>query len=471
MSTTPKRPSPLRLKAGLKFGLALSLGLSLNLGGPFLFGSAPVQAQTMASTMAKTAADKPSEQRLRQALQAHPQDPQAYQALAEFLLDQLRKDWGRRDSNGSGPVFQAQNDALQRRALELIQLYRQCLALEPSNISAKVDLAEVYFVFQGRYDEAERLLKEALAEQPHQPKANIAMAEFTFFFKKDAPTALKRLEAALEKNPDNRDLSITLADLMTAASTKPEDFAHAHRVLDAALEKVPQDRNLRYMQASVWSREAQLNPKSPDVAKAEKALQIYQELLTEKAESDLSLEAAQIAQSLKRLAQAREIVRQGLLHDPRNPELHFLMGNLWLDQGTKVLDQGEIPPEALEAEKYYRWLMEEQKDTDLLTSEQVQLYYNLGLLAYLKSKAPQAAHPMELLKESESFYRRAVAIFDRVSIINGPLQQDLGRTLVAQGEQYLKVDQKPEAIARYRQACGLKLEAACTWLKQQGMGP
>ena len=413
------------------------------------------------------------ENQLRQELQSAPKNAEAYQKLAEYLLQDLRRDWGRRDPNAQGPDFIKQSDGFQRRAQELIQLYSRCLELKPNSISARVDLAEVYFVFQGRMDEAERLLNESLAEQPDNPKAIIAMSEFQFFVKNETKLALERLEEALLKHPLHSDLSITLADLLTGSSGQSKDFERARDLLNEALAPRPKDRAVRYMLASVWYREALLPQAGLDPVKADQALTIFTQLLQEEGDADWSREAARIARSLKRLPQARELVRQGLKQDPVNVDLYLLMGDLWLEQGAVVLDTGVVPPEAFEAEKYYLWILDHDKTRDLIASERVQLFYNLGLLGYYKGKAmpvDQGQKAIVMLKESEAFYARAIAIFDAINIINGPLQQDLARTLEAMAERQVQAQNKSEAVANYRRACGLKLESSCEWLKTQGLG-
>ncbi|PKL75471.1 MAG: hypothetical protein CVV27_15195, partial [Candidatus Melainabacteria bacterium HGW-Melainabacteria-1] len=377
-----------------------------------------------------------------------------------------------RDPNATGPAFAAQADALQRRAAELTALYEKVIALQPQSVEARVSLAEVNFVFLSQFEMAEILLKQALEIDSASPKALIAMAEFQFFFKGDRAAAIQRIEQALSTRPGHPDLSITLADLLTGASLKPEDFARAKAQLTQALQLAPQNGDLRYMLASVWYRESLLDPKQMDHAKAGQALEMFQALLQERPDPELLVEVVQLLQSLGKLPEARGLIEQGIAKFPDEAHLRLLSGDLWLAAGAKALDQGQPSPETEQAEAIYRALLTPAQLSRLVTGQQVQLYYNLGLLSALKAQAAKAQPPQALAhyQEAEKMYRQAMAIFDRINIINSPLQLELAKTLEAIGQ--LQASQGPaQAADYYRQACGFKLESSCNWLKQQGLGP
>ena len=154
------------------------------------------------------------------------------------------------------------------------------------------------------------------------------------------------------------------------------------------------------------------------------------------------------------------------------PRLRLLLGDLWLQQGAAALDQGQLSPEIVQAEEIYRGLLPQAQLGRLVSAQQVQLYYNLGLLAFLRGQAEKAqpAKALPHYQESERMYRQAMAIFDRINIINRPLQQELAKTLEAIGQIYVGQAGQAQAVEYYKQACGFKLESSCTWLKQQGMG-
>lgn len=390
---------------------------------------------------------------------------------ANQLLESLRREWAQRDPNASGPAFAEQAMALERKVVDLIARYEQVLAADPGNIEARVNLAEVHFVFLSRFDEAEKLLQQALATDPTSPKALIAMAEFQFFFKGEREAALKSIEQALQARPGHPDLTITLADLLTGSSNKPEDFARARGLLEQALAAQPNQGDLRYMLASVWYREAQLDPKAFDQAKAQTALDLYRAQLAAHSEPDLVVETAQVALAMGQPAVAREIVEQGIKAHPGEPHLRLQLADLWLAQGSAALDAGQVPPEAAQAEAIYRALMVPAEFNRLVSAQQVQLFYNLGLLAYLRGQQAKAT-PSQALPhylESERMYRQAMGIFDRINIINSPLQQDLARTLEALGAIQETQAGVTRAADYYREACGFKLESSCAWLKAKGM--
>lgn len=421
---------------------------------------------------AALSAQAASEEQLRQTLSRQANNPEAQLELANLLLERLRKQWLQRDLNASGEAFQKQADSFERQSQEIKSLYEKVIALQPRQVEARVNLAEVYFVFLNQYDQAEILLHQALEIEPDNAKALIAMAEFEYFFQADRKKALKRIEDALAKFPGHPDLSITLADLLTGTSQQAADFARAHEVLDQALKLQPQHSELRYMLGSIWYREAVLDSKQLNHEKAQKALDIYLDLIKTKPDTDLVQEAAQIAQSMGQLPLARHILEQGLIHFPQDARLKLMLADLWLQQAAKSIDAGEISPEVTQAENIYLQLLTPGPMSQLSSGQQVQLYYNLGLLSQLKAQVARANPKQALIhyREAEKMFRQALAIFDRINIINAPLQQDLAKTLEAIGQ--IQAELNPaQAVEAYKEACSLKLESSCNWLKQQGIGP
>lgn len=442
----------------LKICCALSLGFWAGFCPPFATGG--------------LSAAPASESQLRQQMISQPQNAQVYLQLGELLLRQLRIDWGQRDPQAAGPEFMEQAESFQRRAQELVYLFEKAQQLDPKLIAAQIYLAEVNFVFFNRFEEAEQMLQAALRQQPSSVQAIIALAEFQFFFKNDQASALKALQAALEQQPAQPDLSITLADLLTVSSGEATDFDKARSLLNASIAQQPSHAGLQYMLASVWYRQAQLDAQKFDTDKAREALNIMIRLLQSDPDPQYLLEAADMARSLGQFNQAQQFISEGLQKQPNDPRLMLQLGDLWLQQAAQQLESTTYGNEAQQAEKIYRQLLAQTSHKQLITSQQVQLYYNLGLLLYLKGKA--AGAPAEALRhysESEQMYRQAVQIFDRINIINGPLQQDLGRTLEAKAEVLSAQANTAEALELYRQACNFKLESACNWLKQKGYGP
>lgn len=411
------------------------------------------------------------ESALRQQLLKTPDNIEAELKLADLLLENMRKLWAQRDPSATGPALQEQSDEIQRRCQELITLYEKVLSQQPGHVEARVNLAEVYGIFLSRYDQAETLLKQALETDPKNPKALVAAAEYQFFFQNDHAGALNRLEQALKEQPNEPALTISLADLLTGASQKPEDFLRARELLETALKAHPGHHGLGYMLASVWYRDASLSqPMNPE--KADTALKLFLAELDAKPEFELVIEVAQVAQSMGRLPQAREIVSKGIKEFPGEPRLRLLLGDLWLQQGATSLDQGQFSPEAQKAEGYYRDLLKPADFKGLVTAQQIQLYYNLGLLAFLKGQTAKdtPSQALGFYQDAEKLYRQAIAIFDRINIINRPLQQDLAKTLEAMGQIQAGQSRQAEALQYYQQACDLKLESSCNWLKDHGMG-
>lgn len=411
-----------------------------------------------------------AEARLRQSVSQQPNSADPHLQLANFLLDNLRREWSQRDPNASGEDFKRQADEFQGKAQELVNLYEKVIALDPKNVDARVNLAEVNFVFFSQFDQAEQLLKQALEQNPDSIKAMIARAEFLFFFKAQRANALAELEQALAARPGHADLSITLADLLTGGSLQAADFDKARKVLNDALVQNPGHEGLNYMLASVWYRDASLT-QPINAAKAQTALDLYLAQINAKPELDLVIEVAQLAQALGKLEQARDIVATGLTRYPDEPQLKLLQGDLWLAEGSAALDQGQIPPQAVQAETEYRSLLKPETLSRLTVAQQVQLYYNLGVLAQYRGQAAKAQPPQALAQyqEAERMFRQAMDIFDRINIVNRPLQQELAKTLESMGQIHFGQSQTPQAAEYYKQACSLQLESSCGWLKQQGM--
>lgn len=408
----------------------------------------------------------PSEMRLREQLVQEPQNADIRLQLADQLLLQLRKDWGQRDTQLIGQALLEQNQGLQQRAQEIVSIYNEALKIKPQTVSARVNLAEVYFIFLNRFDQAEMLLEEALSLDPASTQATIAMAEYQFFFKQDRKAAIERLEQAILKAPGQADLSMTYADLLTAASDRPADFEKVNALLAENLLAQPDHKGLMYTAASVLAREAQLNPAQLDRDKAQQALAAFIHLIQRSPETDYLLEAAEMARLLGQWEQAHQFLRQA--QSTSDPRVSLKRGDLLLQQSAASLDSGEYVPQIAEAEAIYEGILKRQEDRLLLTEKRVQLYYNLGLLNYIKARSLQGSPAVQALKASEAYYRQTMQIFDRMNIINGPLQQDLARTLVAQAN---ALGESGDQAARYQEACQLKLESACQWLKDKGMGP
>ncbi len=408
----------------------------------------------------------PSELKLREQLIQEPQNAELRLQLASQLLMQLRKDWGQRDTQITGSTFIEQSERFQRRAQEIVSIYQEVLKLQPKSVIARVNLAEVNFIFLNRFEHAEQLLLEALKTDPDSSQANIAMAEFQFFFKQDRKTALQNLEQIINKTPGQADLSITYADLLTASSTQLADFEKAHRIIADSLKANPNHTGLMYITASVLAREAQLNPAALDRTKAQEALSAFINLIQRSPDTDYLLEAADIARMLGQWEQARQLLRQA--QNSGDPRVKLQIGDLLLQQSAASLDAGEYTSQIVEAEAIYEEILASKEDRQLITGQRVQLYYNLGLLNFVKAGSLAGAQSTQALKTSEAYYRQAILIFDRMNMINGPLQQDLARTLVAQANLLTAPNQQSDL---YREACQFKLESACQWLKDKGQGP
>lgn len=405
----------------------------------------------------------PQEDQLRSSVQSQPQNLEARLKLAEYLLKQLRQDWSTRDPQATGPQQIQQNEAFQRRATELIYLYQSIIDLNPQHAGARVDMAEVHFSFQGQYDKTEALLQEALQVDPQSVKANIAWAEYLFFFRGKRDQALDILKQQLKQQAQNPELSITLADLTTGSSQESADFLTARQWLTDALQAHPGHRNLRYMLASTWARQAQLANNPDSAAQLQTSLDLFTQLLQEEYELSLSIEAANLARSMGRLAQARNLISEALKQDPGHPLLVQTQGDLWLQQGAQDLDRGRFSAELEAAESHYLQTLNGGRFQDLTIAQRVQLYFNLGLLSRVRAKQ---GHPEDHLMKSVAYFKQAQELFDRINMINAPLQTEMAQSLTQLGA--LKAKQNVNAAASlYREACQLKDESACDWLKQK----
>lgn len=434
------------LKSLLTGLLSLSLGLSLSL---------PLMAQPATASVAQ----------LRQTHARQPNNPAAAHALADALLVELRRDWGLRDLNASGAAFQAQADELQLRARELVQLYEQVLKQDPRRLDAQVHLAEVYFVFLNQFQQAENLLLAALKQEAHHPKATIALAEYQFFFKGQVPEALQRLEQALQQHPHHPGLVISWVDLRTRSSAEAADYVSARERVAAALAQQAGDENLRHMLGNLWLREADLTPQL-DRAKAQNGLQLYTELFESNRDPDQALEVAQIARDMGEIEQARAMIEAGLQVAPEHARLQLLKGDIWLKAGAEALEARRFSAELQAAQAAYQQIVARQKAAELLLGEQVQLYYNLGLLALLQAQQADITDPDALLARAVGFFREAQTRFDRLNMVNAPLQQELARALELQGERLLLKKQEGPAREAFGEACELGLESSCARLRR-----
>jgi hypothetical protein len=402
---------------------------------------------------------------LRQAYERQPNNPEAAHALADALLVELRRDWALQDPNASGTAFQVAADALQLRARELVNLYEQVLKQDPRRLNAQVHLAEVYFVFLNQFQQAETLLMEALQKEAHHPRASIALAEFQFFFKGQVPEALARLEQALQQHPHHPGLVISLVDLRTRSSAEAAEYARARERVAAALAAHPGDENLRHMLGNLWLLEADLTPQL-DRAKAQNGLQLYTELFESNRDPAQALEVAQIARDMGEIEQARRLIEAGLQVAPDHARLQLLKGDIWLKAGAEALEARRFSAELQTAQAAYQQIVARQKTADLLLGEQVQLYYNLGLLALIQAQQAEATDPDPLLASAVGFFREAQTRFDRLNMVNAPLQQELARALALQGERLLRKQQEGPAREAFTEACELGLESSCARLRR-----
>jgi cytochrome c-type biogenesis protein CcmH/NrfG len=151
----------------------------------------------------------PQIQRLRQQVEARPQNGAPYFALAEKLLIVLREDWGRRN-NELRPMGVEEAEAFTQRANELIALYRQGMDLEPKNVDAILQLAETYSIFMGQVPEAEVLLMRGYELRPDYPPLLVTLAEFRYFQLGQRAEAFDLLRKAHAVQPASLDLAIAL---------------------------------------------------------------------------------------------------------------------------------------------------------------------------------------------------------------------------------------------------------------------
>jgi len=186
----------------------------------------------------------------------------------------------------------------QKQYDEAISEYVKVLKIKPDDLEAKKKLAAVY-AWKRDFYSAELLYQKIVAEDPHDQKQTVAFAEVCFRLGKTGG-AERMLRGVLAQNPRNREAKVLLGDIY-AAST---DFKKALELYQEALTE-KYDRNLKAKIGDVlsWMRDYH------------GAFKIYDELLAEKDEKELRLQKARILGWDRRYRQAsreyRRILSQG----------------------------------------------------------------------------------------------------------------------------------------------------------------
>lgn len=384
-------------------------------------------------------------------------------------LVKLRADWARRDPSLKGPALLDQQQRFEMRAMDLSQAYEQWLQSHPQAVNGWLELAEIHFVFLNRFDAAETYLDKALSLDPQSVPAQIAKAEFDFFFKKDAKAALQRLEQHLQSHPQNPELLITLVDLQTRHSNDPNVYQDLQTRLQAARNQQPNHQQLQYMQAFLSAQQAVLGDKL-DTAQAQQALALYEALSQRYPSAQYSLETAQIARQLQQADKAHALLDQALARPALSPadqsRLLRAKGDLWLAAGSADLDAGRWSEALAQALNTYERLLPQAEQ--LIYPERVQFYYNLGLLAYTQARSSfnqSASEALVHLNRAVAYYQEATRLFDQLSMINAPLQQDLARAYEMQGMVYQRQNETFKAREHFQKACDLRLESSCKRLQ------
>lgn len=414
-----------------------------------------------------------SETELRERIARFPKEAGPYETLAQLLLERLRKDWARQDySSLSGASFQSQIENFQRRAQEILSLYRKIEEFKPKQVEILLQMAEIHYLYLGQTQQAQQLLEKASRLAPEHPQVIIALADFTFYHHGKRHEALEQLRKALQKHPHQPDVLITLADLLSTPPAESRDYIEAKTLLHQALEIQPQAQNLRLMLGQVWVREATRDEFNPDKASLKQALQLFQTVTTMDPQNETAwLEMAKTAQQLGQYTVAEQALRTLLKQFPNHIQGRLLLGDNLLIQASKDLDQGLYTAQAAEADQWYESLLPVLQEIPL--SQQVQLFYNQGLLAVVHGQVlslqSNSHHQAEQrLRAAIAAFEKAQHIFDQISIINASLQKDLAKAWHYLG---LLLWQNPsrqtEAISCLETACSLNYADSCTWLKQQ----
>ncbi len=217
-----------------------------------------------------------------------------------------------------------------------IKQYREVLAKDPSNVKARVSLADV-LSWQKKYDEsiaeyrealtrikdpaqslevkkklatvytwkrdyaqAKILYEEILAKDPQDLKQATAFAEVCFRLGQ-MQEAERRLQGVLEKDPGNRDARILLADVYTGE----KDFDQALGLYRELLnEKYDRKVKTKIGDVESWIRDYRA------------AIRTYDELLAEKDEKPLRLQKARILGWARKYRQASREYRKILDQSP-----------------------------------------------------------------------------------------------------------------------------------------------------------
>jgi tetratricopeptide (TPR) repeat protein len=431
--------------------LSLIFALSLAL-------MAPVGAQT-----------DPQIQRLRQQVEARPQVAAPYFQLAERLLVVLREDWGRRN-NEPRPLSVEEGAVFTQRANELIALYRQGLDLEPQNMDALLQLAETYSIFLGQVPEAEVLLMRGYELRPDYPPLLVTLAEFRYFQLGQRTEALELLRKAHGAQPQSPELAMTLADLLTYEAVDAAPFQEALKALETTLQKQPGQEAIHMMLGRVRVREASRDELKLDTLALDAAIAVFGKILqANPKQEEARLELARAYRLRGDGGAAEREARALRAQAPLNPEGLLLLGDILLESQAKALDQGQFPSAVKEAEQVYRQIIDQQLVSRLPISQQVQLYYNLGLLAHVEGNQLVTTAPAQAIERQKSAiqaWEQTSRLFDAISVLNSSVQGDLGRAYRALAQ----LRQGAEALSLYQKGCAFKDPDSCEWLKKNGHG-
>jgi thioredoxin-like negative regulator of GroEL len=133
-----------------------------------------------------------------------------------------------------------------KRYGEAMEVYRQVLAAEPSNLEAKIGLSEVLY-WTGNSEAAAATLK-GVPEDKLDDKGKLMLADL-FVAKKDYEPAIRIFLAYLERRPDDWTVRLKLADVQSWTKRYPEAIASYEAILKAR----PHDRQVRRKYGMVLS--------------------------------------------------------------------------------------------------------------------------------------------------------------------------------------------------------------------------
>jgi tetratricopeptide (TPR) repeat protein len=191
--------------------------------------------------------------------------------------------------------------------------YEAMLRIAPRLLPAYNNLGSLYLQL-GNYPKAIEMLERGLKVNPNLPSAS-ALLGIAYFQSGDQRAARPHLEAAVRANPDDTNAAMFLANCLT----KLGEFHSAARTLEQLAQKQPRNPQIFYLLGKVYiqlseSALAKVNEIDPNSVWAHQI-------------------SSDMAEGFKNYDGAILEMKKALAIAPRQPGLHYKLGDLYRETG------------------------------------------------------------------------------------------------------------------------------------------